>query len=593
MPSLLQENTIVLNRPKRRGRAAAHVARSSRALLVVSLTAGTAFAAGPAASAQESPQTAEGYLAGLVSDASSSQRKLADVENSVGGLRERANKARVDLSRAQAQAQKAQSGVTDAKSRLGKADQQVVQAQQKLDELARSAYATGGDAAPVSLAAGSDAVGDTLDRNSYLQAASQRQRGVVDRLDLARTQTANEESGLRASRDAANNAVQAAVDAHESANDALSQAQRELAAQRDQIASAQRQMREAQAKVRAARAAVDKQSANASSFDKRRAAEAAVARVEANPPAAPAPAPQKTQAQAQAPQAQAQAQAPQSQAQEPDKKAAESEAPATSTDSSAPLGSVENIPTEFEASSSGDDQRQRAINGLLAAGQSAAMAGFAAAANGGSPQDALNAAAQAGRDTAGREYDAAMGVSQNTPGAPDGVDPNAGEGTVAPTLPGVTNPGTQTPSGDTSGTAAEKIERVINRGSSQLGMPYAWGGGNAVGPTLGIRDGGVADSFGDYEKVGFDCSGLMVYAFAAAGIYLDHYSGYQYTAGRQVPASEAKRGDMLFWGASGEEHVALYLGDGQMLEAPQSGSVVSISPVRYGGMAPYAVRMIE
>lgn len=142
-------------------------------------------------------------------------------------------------------------------------------------------------------------------------------------------------------------------------------------------------------------------------------------------------------------------------------------------------------------------------------------------------------------------------------------------------------------------TGGAAIETVINRGMSQLGIPYAWGGGNASGPTLGIRDGGVADSFGDFGKVGFDCSGLMIYAFAGAGISLPHYSGYQYTAGTQVPTSQMRRGDMLFWGPGASQHVALYLGDGQMLEAPQSGSVVKISPVRWDGMTPYAVRMVS
>lgn len=147
---------------------------------------------------------------------------------------------------------------------------------------------------------------------------------------------------------------------------------------------------------------------------------------------------------------------------------------------------------------------------------------------------------------------------------------------------------------DVSGlSSSEAIEIVIDRGLSQIGVTYAWGGGDENGPTKGIRDGGVADSYGDFNKVGFDCSGLMVYAFAGIGISLPHYSGYQYTAGEQVSTSEMQRGDMLFWGPNASQHVALYLGDGQMLEAPQSGSFVKISPVRWDGMTPYAVRMVS
>ena len=53
-----------------------------------------------------------------------------------------------------------------------------------------------------------------------------------------------------------------------------------------------------------------------------------------------------------------------------------------------------------------------------------------------------------------------------------------------------------------------------------------------------------------------------------------------------------KRGDLIFYGPNGNQHVAIYLGDGTMVEAPQSGQNVSITPVRQGGMAPYAVRLI-
>ncbi|ULE32705.1 NlpC/P60 family peptidoglycan endopeptidase RipA [Mycobacterium sp. IDR2000157661] len=131
----------------------------------------------------------------------------------------------------------------------------------------------------------------------------------------------------------------------------------------------------------------------------------------------------------------------------------------------------------------------------------------------------------------------------------------------------------------------QATEYVIKRAMSQMGVPYSWGGGNAAGPSRGIDSGA--------GTVGFDCSGLMLYAFAGVGIKLDHYSGSQYNAGRKVPSSQMRRGDMLFWGPNASQHVALYLGDGQMLEAPYTGSVVKVSPVRTSGMTPYATRLIE
>jgi peptidoglycan DL-endopeptidase RipA len=139
--------------------------------------------------------------------------------------------------------------------------------------------------------------------------------------------------------------------------------------------------------------------------------------------------------------------------------------------------------------------------------------------------------------------------------------------------------------------ASGDAQAVIGRAMSQLGVPYAWGGGDVYGPTQGIRDGGVADLFGDFDKVGFDCSGLMVYAFAAAGKRLPHYSGYQATAGRRVPLSQKAPGDMLFWATRGRiHHVALYIGDERMVEAPFSGSHVRVAAVRYGGIVGYATR---
>jgi peptidoglycan DL-endopeptidase RipA len=128
-------------------------------------------------------------------------------------------------------------------------------------------------------------------------------------------------------------------------------------------------------------------------------------------------------------------------------------------------------------------------------------------------------------------------------------------------------------------------EYVIRRAMSQIGVPYSWGGGTAAGPSRGIDDGA--------GTVGFDCSGLILYAFAGVGIRLPHYSGSQYNAGRKIPASLMRRGDVIFYGPGGSQHVTLYLGDGQMLEAPYTGSVVKVSPVRTSGMTPYVVRYIE
>lgn len=147
-----------------------------------------------------------------------------------------------------------------------------------------------------------------------------------------------------------------------------------------------------------------------------------------------------------------------------------------------------------------------------------------------------------------------------------------------------------TPTGYTNGAiprvyGRQASEYVIQRAGSQMGVPYSWGGGNAAGPSRGIDSGA--------NTVGFDCSGLILYAFAGVGIKLPHYSGSQYNAGRKIPSSQMRRGDVIFYGPGGSQHVTLYLGNGQMLEAPYTGSEVKVSPVRTSGMTPYVVRYIE
>lgn len=132
---------------------------------------------------------------------------------------------------------------------------------------------------------------------------------------------------------------------------------------------------------------------------------------------------------------------------------------------------------------------------------------------------------------------------------------------------------------------AQAIEHVIRRAGTQLGVPYSWGGGSLDGPSRGVNQGA--------GTVGFDCSGLTRFAFAGVGVLLPRYSGDQYEAGRKVPPSEAKRGDLLFWGPGGGQHEAIYLGGGRMIEAQQTGVPVKVSPVRTSGMTPYVVRIIE
>lgn len=139
------------------------------------------------------------------------------------------------------------------------------------------------------------------------------------------------------------------------------------------------------------------------------------------------------------------------------------------------------------------------------------------------------------------------------------------------------------PGGRVSGPQA--IEYVIRRAASQQGVPYSWGGGAINGPSEGVDH--------DTGKIGYDCSGFVRYAYAGVGVLLPKYSGDQYTAGRQVSPSQAKRGDLIFYGPGGSQHVTIYLGNGQMLESSSAAGQVTVSPVRTAGMTPYVTRVIE
>jgi len=160
-------------------------------------------------------------------------------------------------------------------------------------------------------------------------------------------------------------------------------------------------------------------------------------------------------------------------------------------------------------------------------------------------------------------------------------------GILKPTDTGITNaaPTAATPGRIPRVYGRQASEYVIRRGMSQIGVPYSWGGGNAAGPSHGIDSGA--------SITGFDCSGLVLYSFAGVGIKLPHYSGSQYNLGRKIPTSQMRRGDVIFYGPGGSQHVTMYLGDGQMLEAPDIGLKVRTAPVRTSGMTPFVIRYIE
>ncbi|MHB8189185.1 MAG: NlpC/P60 family protein [Ferrimicrobium sp.] len=101
--------------------------------------------------------------------------------------------------------------------------------------------------------------------------------------------------------------------------------------------------------------------------------------------------------------------------------------------------------------------------------------------------------------------------------------------------------------------------QVVSSALGQLGVPYVWGGSS--------------------PSTGFDCSGLVQYAFGQSGVTLPRTAAEQEQTGQQVSSlAAAQPGDLVFYG-SPAYHVGIYLGDGYMVDAPQTGQAVQIAPV--------------
>lgn len=115
---------------------------------------------------------------------------------------------------------------------------------------------------------------------------------------------------------------------------------------------------------------------------------------------------------------------------------------------------------------------------------------------------------------------------------------------------------------------------AIAKAYTFIGVDYVWGG----------------ESYS-----GVDCSGLAMLSWAAAGVSLTHSSRAQYWEGTHVSLDSAQPGDLIFWSSDGSAgsiyHVAIYLGNDQMIEAPTFGVPVRVTGVRYSGIMPYAVRL--
>ena len=133
--------------------------------------------------------------------------------------------------------------------------------------------------------------------------------------------------------------------------------------------------------------------------------------------------------------------------------------------------------------------------------------------------------------------------------------------------------------------SSSKAETAIAAAMKWVGTPYAWGGGSLTGPTNGMPYGyGIDDS----NVVGFDCSGLTRYAYYQAGITIARQSTMQYLTLPHVSTANLQRGDLVFWAFDTSNpytihHVAIYLGNNQIIEAPESGENIRVTSMRWSG----------
>lgn len=525
------------------------------------------------ASADSQVGAAQGEVSKLVASVSNSDSEIAALELEMGGLREAVNKALVDLHDAQSSAERARQGVTVARKKLDDIQAEILKAQKTLDEISRSAYRQGAVPSGVAGVSGKAASEEALDRQTYLRTNAQKQREAVDALDRLRTEQANEESRLREVKNLAEKRESEAESAKASAQQAIDSSNSKLEENLRKRAELISKREEAQRGLDSARGNADSLRQQRSEYEEYKRAEEARKKAEAEAAAAEkarqeAEAARKAKEEA----ARIAAEAARKAADEAARKVAAEKAEKARQDAEK---AAEAAQAQAEAERQASENRRSTANDSARA---AAALIEAATPNHASLDDPYDSNNQDGN------YIAAVENEDNDSSILDDLD-------VAQ-VDSMEDISEKASALVENASRSEKIEIVISRAMAYIGTPYAWGGGNASGPTQGIRDGGVADSFGDFNKIGFDCSGLTLYAFAGVGIALPHYTGYQYQKGTKVDPSNMQRGDLIFYGPNAEYHVAIYLGDGTMIEAPQSGSSVKVSPVRWSGMSPYAVRLI-
>jgi cell wall-associated NlpC family hydrolase len=189
--------------------------------------------------------------------------------------------------------------------------------------------------------------------------------------------------------------------------------------------------------------------------------------------------------------------------------------------------------------------------------EAAAAAAAAAAARAAAAKAAAIAAALAAQQ---RQEEQAAAAAAAANGTANGSSSDSGSGGIVP------------PGGHSISTSAQR-QTAIAFAEGQVGIWYRWAGAGEVGPTVTAN--------GTQNVAGYDCSGLTMRAYQAAGISLTHYTGAQWDNGVHVSRDQLQPGDLVFFATNTNDpstihHVGIYIGNGQMVDAPATGEQVGV-----------------
>lgn len=510
---------------------------------------------GPAVAAPAAQSTASALVAKL----SASQAEIAELDLKIGQLREAANRAFVDLHDAQSRSEQARRGAEEAKRRLEESQAAVEKARAELSAVTRSQYRNSAGGSPIQALGGEQSQKDVLDRSLFLRQRSEEKQQKLAEVEQARLEAANDESLQRQASEVAQQAADEAAAAESATRDELAS----LSSQLDDVIE-QREAASAELNSIESDVAQERGISNSPAPQSAKVQETPAETYEVSPELLDAVEERMNEIApgAEVPNEQALVQA---------------------------VNTAQRTGGYVEVSNQADTPRLEYSEGsdvtdLLT--QAATIVASEALVGSSQPDHSETANPYGGSSTSDVIAAFAQGLNSvlaadSSAGQPDSATSDLSQ--VVPavgTFESITNEvrSALAPSANSS-----SVETVIARAEAMIGTPYVWGGGDANGPTVGVNGGSMS---------GFDCSGLVLYAFAGVGISLPHYTGYQYQRGTPVAPSEAQRGDLLFWGPGGSQHVAIYLGDGMMIEAPQAGQNVQIAPVRWSGMSANAVRLL-